>query len=220
MILFRFVFLMLCKEIGGTIVAAKFSEGLVIAADTRDNQSNFVSDRYSEKIFKVSDGVYICSSGNPAELQHASVALRLKLEEYECEEKIIPTTKIAAHVLRRLCKANEMNKSSDFICAGNDGQLFSVTNGGALFEEDYCFFGAGSNLIAGFLDDAFEEKMEVNACEKMVRRAMELALGRDSNSGDSIISNILFKNGSKRRMIVNKCSEPMDEPFAVKWKDL
>lgn len=57
-----------------TVIAARFEDGVVIGADSRTSQGNFVANRFADKITTIYPGIFLARSGSSAgnPLEHTS----------------------------------------------------------------------------------------------------------------------------------------------------
>ncbi|KAG6501427.1 hypothetical protein ZIOFF_041307 [Zingiber officinale] len=66
------------------------------------------------------------------------------------------------------------------------GQIFAVAQGGTILKMPYAIDGSGSSGIEGFLDRAWKEGMSKDKAEKLVVKAVSLAIASDAASGGAV----------------------------------
>eukprot|EP01084_Bolivina_argentea_P303386 523779_1 len=189
--LFTLVLLILLKCADSTtILAATFNGGVVVGADSRTSTGNLIANRNALKVHIIGDRSLIARSGGVADTQHVAEIVQRKVQKYKATHHgFFPPTKVIAHLIRRICYNNK-DLSSSIIIAGWDKEVgpsvFSVALGGALIRENIACCGSGSAYIAGVLDSEWLPGMGLDECKSLVRRAIRLAMGRDSYSGGAI----------------------------------
>jgi len=237
-------------DLGTTLVAIKYSEGVIVGADTRTSVGGYVSNKFAYKInpifeieeerfngddndndSKSNDGgdltassssssCVLCRSGSAADTQwlaqNAKHQFRIRTLE---RPGYRPTISQVAHYLRYLMRDSQKDDSSSasslqasLICAGYNtiegkGQIFGITPGGSLWEENYfCVSGSGSIVLLGYLDSLFNMKeVSLNYTEekatKLVTKLLRLSIARDGSSGGLIRLYVINQDGLKEHVI-------------------
>lgn len=191
-------------DMGTTLVAIKYNEGVVVAADSRTSVSGYVSNRFAHKITPVSDSCVLCRSGSAADTQQIAWITRLELLDRQHRHGMKATVSQVAHLIRASVYGG--SDSVSLLIAGYDedqkaGSIWSVAPSGALLEEDvYAVSGSGSTYIIGHLDhilfdreEPLNESEAVNCCKK----AIELAMSRDGSSGGLVRIVVLNAKGKR-----------------------
>lgn len=174
-------------ELGTTLVALRYRDGVVVGADSRTSVSTYVSHRAAHKLDKIGAYCVMARSGSAADTQALAVAANqfFQMRSYAgCP----PTVSQIAHWLRY--KTYGEDKSVSLILAGCDplekrNCLFSIAQTGALLDhkEPYVAAGSGSSLIMGFLDHECSKELEEKEAIKLCVTALKLAMDRDGSSG-------------------------------------
>jgi len=120
--------------------------------------------------------------------------------------------------------SDKQGSNSDYqaslICAGYDsaskgGQIFGITPGGSLWEEDnFCVSGSGSTILLGYLDDALHQAQENNFASELteeeaiqlVTKLLRLSIARDGSSGGLVRLYVINENGLDERTVYPKSS--------------
>jgi len=174
-------------DLGTTLVAIKYSGGVVVGADTRTSVGGYVSNKFAYKInpiFQPSDdddddtttinqssssSCVLCRSGSAADTQFLAKQAQRRFQVRKLERPCYqPSVSEVAHYLRYRMR-DQASQGGDglqasLICAGYDassnrGRIFGITPGGSLWEEDdFCVSGSGSTILLGYLDDALQDK--------------------------------------------------------------
>lgn len=178
---------------GTTVVAARFTDGVIMAGDRRATSGNLISHRTMRKVFSADrwSGVAIAGAAGPA-LDMVKL-FQLQLQHYEKVEGHALSLEGKANQLSQMLKANLPAAMQGMVVvpifAGFDlhrgyGRLFAYdVTGGRYEEEDFVATGSGSlfartAIKLGFsLDNSREEAVDV------MIRALFTAADDDSATG-------------------------------------
>jgi 20S proteasome subunit beta 1 len=105
---------------GTTIIAIPFDGGVVLGADSRVSTGTYVANRTSDKIAQLHDRIWCCRSGSAADTQALTDYVKHYLGQLAVETGRVPTVKVAAHLMRRLCYENKDNLMAGVIVGGWD----------------------------------------------------------------------------------------------------
>ena len=170
-------------QMGTTILAARYENGIVIGADTRTSVSGYVSNRFASKLNFVLDAsdsstirdsyrstttttrgstCCIARSGSAADTQKLCHLIQHELMAREILQGISGTVTNAAYLARCYLRDNP-EWSCGIICAGYDhvdkcGKIYSISPSGAIMEEDLALGGSGSSYIMGHVDSFLRER--------------------------------------------------------------
>ncbi|GAU95830.1 hypothetical protein RvY_07377-1 [Ramazzottius varieornatus] len=146
---------------GTTIVAVEYGEGLetgiVIGADSRTTSGTYVSNRFTDKLTRVTENIYCCRSGSAADTQAIAdiVAYHLSLLEVQTGEP--PRVRVAAKLFQELCYNNRDSLMAGIICAGWDRYEGGQVN-------------LGFHLWTGLTADCFQIVLVLHdSCRRYVR---------------------------------------------------
>jgi 20S proteasome subunit beta 1 len=187
-----------------TILAATFDSGVVLGADSRSSSGTYVASRTSDKIQPLHDRIFTCRCGRTADTQHLTDLARARLKLFELQYERVPTTRQAAHVLRRAVYGKDLQ--AGIICAGWDrgtgGTVCTIAQGGAIFYESLATMGSGSAYIAGFCNSNYREGMTEGECVQFVKEALMQAIAHDSYSGGHISICVITEDGSEQQIMM------------------
>jgi 20S proteasome subunit beta 1 len=198
------IFLFYCSgtevDLGTTLVAIRYKDGVVVGADTRTSVGTYVSNRYSDKIEPVLNTAVICRSGSAADTQYLAEQVNSEFQAryYRYVER--PNIRQIAYLLRSLVTEN---MSASLICAGYDpekgGQIYSITPNGSIIEEEqeFAVSGSGSTYVLGHMDNFFKPDMEEDDAITFVVNTIQLAISRDGSSGGFVRVHTVNREGSK-----------------------
>jgi len=173
-------------SMGTTIMAAKYRDGVVVAADTRTSVSGYISNRFSSKLTfvlsasnspspfvydefnKIDAGSFstccICRSGSAADTQQLAFLVEQELLARHILNNAPGSVTSAAYLTRSLLRENP-DWSCGLICAGYDhisecGKIYSIAPSGAIFEEDFMALGgSGSTYVMGHVEAIIKDRI-------------------------------------------------------------
>jgi 20S proteasome subunit beta 1 len=194
-------------QLGTTLVAVKFDHGVVVAADTRTSMSTFVTNRFADKLERITDHLSMARSGSAADTQELARRVRDGVvQPLFCRYGTHLTTREIAHWLRRAIVKNEKKDLSvGLLLAGCDPdghpEIYTISQTGALLCEKgkYAAGGSGSVYVMGYLDERLHRSTEITEDEAMTlcQKAIETAILRDGSSGGMIRLHVVTRQGTR-----------------------
>merc|ERR1719323_1185718 len=173
------------EDLGTSIIATVIKGGVVIAADTRTSAGSYITNRESDKIRKIYDNIWCCTSGSAADTETLCDYCNYYLEQHAIETNDLPRVKTAAKLLGRMVHGNPQLLAG-MLCAGFDnakgGQVFSVSLGGTVVEQSWGSSGSGSVFIYGLCDQTWKKDMTKDEGINWVTSALRRAMSRDGSS--------------------------------------
>lgn len=189
-------------SMGTTIIGVTYDGGVVLGADSRTSTGMYVANRASDKITELTDNVYVCRSGSAADSQIVSDYVRHFLSQHTIQLGQPATVKVAANLLRLFSYQNKNMLQTGLIVGGWDkyegGQIYSIPLGGTIVSQPFSIGGSGSSYLYGFFDQAWKEGMSKDEAEKLVVKAVSLAIARDGASGGVVRTVIINSEGATR----------------------
>lgn len=190
---------------GTTIMAVKFSEGVILAADSRTSTGSYIANRVSDKLSPVHDLIYCARSGSAADTQAVSDIVKYYINAHAIELGEKPLVKTAAHLFKQVVYQNKDRLMAGIIIGGFDahegGSVYALTLGGSLVKQDVALGGSGSTYIYGLLDSEYRSNMSKAECLAFVRKCVAHAMARDGSSGGVIRTVVITKDGVEKEMI-------------------
>jgi 20S proteasome subunit beta 1 len=61
-------------------MAVEYDGGVVIGADSRSTTGSYISNRFADKLSKITDSIYCCRSGSAADTQAIAGIVRYHLD--------------------------------------------------------------------------------------------------------------------------------------------
>lgn len=208
-------------DLGTTLVAIKFQNGVVVGADSRTSVSGYVSHRYAHKIEKITPHCLLARSGSAADTQLVAHAVRQECWDRHDRYGLTATVSQVAHWLRAVAYENTLGVSLLVAGRDHDGtiRIFSIAASGAMIEEElYAAAGSGSAFVLGHLDHHVgkRRKLEEQEAIDLCRQSVALAMERDGSSG-GIIRMYVCKEEGIRQVTVYPNQSFGDEQSPSQW---
>ncbi|KCV69574.1 20S proteasome subunit beta 1 [Fonticula alba] len=210
-------------SLGTTIMAVKFKDGVILAADSRTSSGSYIVNRVADKLTELyPDSIYCCRSGSAADTQAIADIIRYYLQVHAAEHDAPPPVEIAANLFHKVCYSNRGMLSAGLIVAGWDkasgGAVYNIPQGGSVHQLDISIGGSGSIFIYGYCDEFYRPDMSKEECLDFCRKAVALAISRDGSSGGVIRTCVITEAGAERDVIPFyevKIGPPMGAPGAA-----
>ena len=198
-------------ELGTTLLAFVYSEGVILAADSRTSAGSFIVSRCTDKVRPLTSNICACVTGVAAHsqflLNHTKAQLQMYALESDSEE--IPV-EVAAAKLRNLAYKYKEVLKCGFLLGGYNSvkkksEIIQVCLGGSVIEnEDILVYGSGSIFMTGFANEFYRNNMNYEEAEKFAVDCIKIAMRYDGSSGGLITVTALNNIGmSKKRITEN-----------------
>lgn len=192
---------------GTTTMGIVCKDGIILAADRRATMGNIIADKKAQKIHQISDNIAMTIAGTVSDAQ-----LLIKLIKSEMRLKHIRTgkeliLKEAANLSSRLVYNNIRQMSmipgiTHFLMGGKDiygYHLYDIFVDGSITQcDDFVSSGSGSISAYGVLETLYKKDMSVEDGIKLVVKALNAALQRDSASGSGYDVITITEQGFKQ----------------------
>ncbi|KAF7684120.1 putative proteasome subunit beta type-1 [Astathelohania contejeani] len=186
---------------GTTIIAVSYEEGVIIGCDTRTSVGDYVANRLTNKLYKLSDRIYCCRSGSAADTQIVARIISSNLKYHSYIEESLPTVKRVATMGKKLIYKYPQLLAG-LIIAGYDekegGCIYSINLGGTIVKQEWTIGGSGSRFLYGYCDANWRPNMTKDEKFEFVKKAVSLAISRDSYSGGCIRMAIISKDNVEK----------------------
>lgn len=124
-------------------MAIQYDGGVILGADSRTSSGDYVGNRASDKITRLSDKVYVCRSGSAADTQNMASYIQNFIQQHEMEMNDDVDVKVAANLAMQMAYSNKNMLQAGLIVAGWDkkrgGQVFGIPIGGSLVQVGIVF---------------------------------------------------------------------------------
>ncbi|KAJ7276215.1 20S proteasome subunit [Mycena haematopus] len=192
-------------NLGTSIMAVQFSNGVVIGADSRTTTGSYIANRVTDKLTHVHDRVYCCRSGSAADTQAVADIVHYYLQVFSQTSGAPPPVHTAASLFQNLCYENKDALSAGIIVAGWDKEVgpsvYNIPLGGGLFRQPWAIGGSGSTYVYGYCDATYKEGWGRDETVEFVKNTLSLAMSRDGSSGGVIRMCVITEEGVERLFI-------------------
>eukprot|EP00483_Globobulimina_turgida_P000462 UN00462 len=190
-------------SLGTSIIATTFSGGVVMAADTRTSAGIYVVNRFTDKVKKLTDNIYVCESGSAADTEAIADYVSYYLAHQQMEIDEAPRVKTAAKLVSGFIYPNKDYLLASMIIAGYDkydgASIYALSLGGTMVKQKWSISGSGSTYIYGYCDSLWKENMNRNEAVQFCINALTRATFRDGYSGGFVRVCVITKDGVDRK---------------------
>jgi len=185
-------------NLGTSIMAVQFDEGVIIGADSRTTTGSYIANRVTDKLTFVDDRIYCCRSGSSADTQAIADIVHYYIQIYRQQFNTAPSVHTAATFFQKLCYENKDQLSAGIIVAGWDKEdgpsVYNIPVGGGIFRQPWAIGGSGSTYVYGYCDSTYRPGWNREQTMKFVRDTLALAMSRDGSSGGVIRMRVITKD--------------------------
>ena len=185
-----------------TIVAATFSDGIVMAGDRRATMGNIIAQRDIEKVFPADEYSVVGIAGTAGLAVEMVRLFQTELEHYEKIEGITLSMDGKANRLAALIRANlglamqglaVVPLFAGFDLDAEQGRIFSYDVTGGRYEETaFHAVGSGSLFARGSLKKLYRDDLSAEQCVMAVVQALYDAADDDSATGGPDLTRRIF----------------------------
>jgi len=190
---------------GATGIAIKCKDGVVLGNDRRATWGYTVTNKSTQKVFKITDYIGLTAYGLIGDYQILVRIMRAQANLYELDAGERITTQSLAKLISNFLYSRKMAPLyTNLVVAGvdEDGpKLYTLDALGSLIPEDYGATGTGMLLSMGILEAEYKPDMTVEQGVKLVEKAIRNSIKRDAMSGNGIDLLIITKDGAKEKAI-------------------
>jgi len=184
---------------GATAVGIKCKDGVVLGNDRRATWGYTVTNKTTQKLFKITDNVGMAAYGLIGDFQFVSRVLKAQAALYELDANDKISTKSVAKLLSNMLYSRKMAPLyTSLIIAGVDKegpQVYTLDGLGSVIPEEFGATGTGMLLSMGILEADYKPDMSVEDGVKLVEKAIRNSIKRDAMSGNGIDLLIITKDG-------------------------
>jgi 20S proteasome subunit beta 5 len=174
-------------EHGTTTLAFKFSEGVLVAVDSRATGGSYIASQDVKKVIEINPFLLGTMAGGAADCSFWERELGRQCALYELRHKERISVAAASKILSNIVYYYKgMGLSMGTMITGWDKtgpNLFYVDSDGSRLRGDLFSVGSGSTYAYGVLDTEFKYNMSVKEAEELGKRAIYHATHRDAYSG-------------------------------------
>jgi len=189
---------------GTTLLAFKYKDGLVIAADSRTSSGVYIASRITDKLGQITDNIFLCRSGSAADTQLIMRIVQREIKKLSLVENTRPSVEKAARLVGKIIYENKEHLSAAILVAGYDDgpKIYKINVCGTIEEDkDLLMSGSGTAFIYGYCDYHFKPDMSLEEALSFARTSVGLAIHRDTASGGVVRMAAINKDGVKRYFV-------------------
>jgi len=195
---------------GTTTIGVVCKDGVILGTDTRATMGTYVASKHAKKVYQITDNLAMTIAGGVAVAQKVVEILKVNSRLYELEKNRPIPVKSAARLVSNLLFQNRevgMPLPMQALVGGFDEtgpHVYNLDPYGSLIEEKMVSTGSGSPFAYGVLEAEFSEDSSVQEMLPVVVRAVDAAMKRDVNSGDSFDVAVIDGSGYRELTLEEK----------------
>ena len=184
---------------GTTTVGIVYTDGVVLAADTRAIAGGYyIAHKAVKKIQKIADHLGVTIAGGVADAQTVVDTLRYYANIFKLEnEKPIPVKSTAQLASNIFFSARFYPYMADVIVGGVDddgGAIYNIDLFGSLTKDNFHSTGSGSPVAFGILESECKDNLTVDEAISISTKAINAAILRNAGTGDGFDIVIITKD--------------------------
>lgn len=180
---------------GTTTIGLVCKDGVVLATERRATAGNFISNKQTQKVFKIDQNIGITIAGLVGDAQVLARYLRAEVSLYRLRRSAALTAEGAATLLANILNGNRFYPYYAWLILGGvdakGGHVFSVDPAGGCIEDRFVSVGSGSPFVYGVLEEGYSRDMSTADGVDLALRGLTVAMKRDSASGDGYLVHVI-----------------------------
>ncbi len=180
---------------GTTTIGIVCKDGVVLATERRATAGNFISNKQTQKVFRIDQNVGITIAGLVGDAQVLARYLKAEVSLYRLRRNAPITAEGAATLLANILNGNRFYPFYAWLILGGvdgkGGHIFSVDPAGGCIEDRFVSVGSGSYLAYGLLEEGYSRDMTTADAVDLALRGLTAAMKRDSASGDGYLVHVI-----------------------------
>ncbi len=185
---------------GTTTIGLVCADGVVLGADSRATMDTFIASSEAKKIWKIDNNLAITIAGGVGDAQELIRIVKTQNEIYKMNENRPLSPKSAASLLSVVLQQSKMMPFYVGLIVGgideDKTQLYTLDAlGGNMEESKFAATGSGSLTALGYIEEAYKKGITTKEGIKIVAKALEIAMKRDSATGDHMMITVVNKTG-------------------------
>ena len=180
---------------GTTTIGLVCKDGVVLATERRATAGSFISNKQTQKLFKIDENIGITIAGLVGDAQVLTRYLKAEVSLYRLRRSAPLTAEGAATLLANILSGNRYYPYYAWLILGGvdskGSHVFSVDPAGGCIEDRYVSVGSGSTIVYGLLEEGYSRDMSTSDGVDLALRGLTAAMKRDSASGDGYLVHII-----------------------------
>jgi proteasome beta subunit len=187
---------------GTTTVAVVCADGVVIGADSRATMDNYIASTEAIKVFRIDENLGILIAGSVGDANYLVKVLKTQNEFYKMNEGKPLSPSSASSLISLILQENKFAPYYvGLIIAGlnkNVPEIYSIDAiGGSIKESRFTSVGSGMMSAMGYMDSVYTPAFTTQDGLRHIAKALQIAMKRDSATGDSMKIAVINKKGFK-----------------------
>jgi proteasome beta subunit len=180
---------------GTTTIGLVCKDGVVLATERRATAGNFISNKQTQKLFKIDQNIGITIAGLVGDAQVLARYLRAEVSLYRLRRNANLSAEGAATLLANILNGNRFYPYYAWLILGGidakGGHVFSVDPAGGCIEDKFVSVGSGSTLAYGLIEESYSRDVSTSDAVDLALRGLTAAMKRDSASGDGYLVHVI-----------------------------
>jgi len=180
---------------GTTTIGIVCKDGVVLATERRATAGNMITNKQTQKLFKIDQNIGITIAGLVGDAQVLARYLKAEVSLYRLRRNAPLTAEGAATLLANILNGNRFYPYYAWLILGGvDGRgnhVFSVDPAGGCIEDRFVSVGSGSTFAYGLIEEGYSRDMSTSDAVDLALRGLTAAMKRDSASGDGYLVHII-----------------------------
>jgi proteasome beta subunit len=180
---------------GTTTIGLVCKDGVVLATERRATAGNFISNKQTQKLFKIDQNIGITIAGLVGDAQVLARYLKAEVSLYRLRRNAQLTAEGAATLLANILNGNRFYPYYAWLILGGvdarGGHVFSVDPAGGCIEDRFVSVGSGSPFAYGLVEETYSHDMSTSDGVDLALRGLTAAMKRDSASGDGYLVHVI-----------------------------
>jgi proteasome beta subunit len=180
---------------GTTTIGIVCKDGVVLATERRATAGSFISNKQTQKLFKIDQNIGITIAGLVGDAQVLTRYLKAEVSLYRLRRNAPLSAEGAATLLANILSGNRFYPYYAWLILGGvdgkGGHVFSVDPAGGCIEDRFVSVGSGSTFTYGILEEGYTREISTSEGVDLVLRGLTAAMKRDSASGDGYLVHVI-----------------------------
>jgi len=180
---------------GTTTIGIVCKDGVVLATERRATAGTFISNKQTQKLFKIDQNIGITIAGLVGDAQVLARYLKAEVSLYRLRRSAPLTAEGAATLLANILSGNRYYPYYAWLILGGvdakGSHVFSVDPAGGCIEDRFVSVGSGSTIVYGLLEEGYSREMSTSDGVDLALRGLTAAMKRDSASGDGYLVHVI-----------------------------
>ena len=180
---------------GTTTIGIVCKDGVVLATERRATAGSFISNKQTQKLFRIDQNIGITIAGLVGDAQVLARYLKAEVSLYRLRRSAPLSAEGAATLLANILSGNRYYPYFAWLILGGvdakGGHVFSVDPAGGCIEDRFVSVGSGSSFAYGLLEEGYSRDLSTADGVDLALRGLTAAMKRDSASGDGYLVHVI-----------------------------